>query len=221
MLYIVSTPIGNLQDITFRAVETLKNVDLIAAEDTRRTKILLNHYEIKDKKMISYNDHNKMRRIPYLIEILKSGKEIALVSDAGTPGISDPGYNLINAAIDNEITIIPIPGASASLSALVTSGLPTDSFSFKGFLSKKEKKKIDAFNSIKDKTVIFYESPYRINKTLDVLNKTLPTAKICLAREITKKFEEFLRGTPSEIISKIGERTIKGEIVLVINNKQK
>jgi 16S rRNA (cytidine1402-2'-O)-methyltransferase len=221
MLYIVSTPIGNLKDITYRAIETLRDVDLIAAEDTRRTKILLNHYEILDKKMVSYNDHNKMRRIPHLIEILKSGKDIALVSDAGTPGISDPGYNLINEAINEEICVIPIPGPSASISALVASGLPTDSFSFKGFLSKKEKKKIDAFNSIKDDTAIFYESPYRINKTLDVLNKTLPNAKVCLAREITKKFEEFIRGTPSVIISKIGDRTLKGEIVLVINNKQK
>lgn len=221
MLYIVSTPIGNLQDITFRAIETLKNVELIAAEDTRRTKILLNHYEIKDKKMISYNDHNKKKRIPYLIEILKSGKEIALVSDAGTPGISDPGYNLINEAIDNEIAVIPIPGPSASISALVTSGLPTDSFSFHGFLSKKEKKKIDAFNSINNQTAIFYESPHRINKTLELLNKIIPDAKVCLAREITKKFEEFIRGTPSEIISKIKDRTIKGEIVLVINNKLK
>jgi len=214
MLYIVSTPIGNLKDITLRAIETLKQVDIIAAEDTRRTRILLNHYDIKNK-VISYNDYNKNRRIPHLIKILKENKSVALVSDSGTPGISDPGYNLINEAIENDIKVIPVPGPTAVISALVCSGLPTDSFEFHGFLLKKEKKKIEFLKNI-TKTTIVYESPYRIEKTLKLLDDVIPDAKVCLARELTKRFEEFIRGTPEEIIKKIGNIKIKGEIVLVI-----
>jgi len=213
MLYIVSTPIGNLDDFTFRGIKSLQSVDLIAAEDTRRTGILLKHYNIK-KKLISYNDHNKMRRIPHLINQLNDGAEIALVSDAGTPGISDPGYHLINAAIDADIKVIPIPGANAAISALVCSGLPTDKFEFRGFLPKKEGKKRSEL--LRSGTLVFYESPHRIHKTLDMLAKISPQAKICIGRELTKKFEEFLRGTPSEVIEKIGTRKLKGEIVLVV-----
>jgi len=217
MLYIVSTPIGNLGDITFRAVDTLKRCNLIVAEDTRRTGILLNKYDIKTN-MISYNDHNKKRRIPYLIKLLKENNDISLVSDAGTPGISDPGYNLINECIDSEIQVVPIPGPSAAISALVTSGLPTDSYVFYGFLPKKEKKKKELLLSLK-RTMVFYESPHRIKKTLKHMDEVIPGAKVCLAREMTKKFEEFLRGTPSEILKATKDKNIKGEIVLIVNNK--
>jgi 16S rRNA (cytidine1402-2'-O)-methyltransferase len=214
MLYIIATPIGNLQDITYRAIETLKSVDLIAAEDTRRTKILLDHYEIR-KPMVSYNDHNFRSRTPHLLNMLKEGKNIAIVSDAGTPGISDPGCNLIRSSIENNIQVSPIPGACAAINALVSSGLATDKFTFFGFLPKKEKKKTGLFKSM-TMTTIFYESPYRIMKTLGLLEKICPGCKIALCRELTKKFEEFLRGTPKEIIQKIGTRNLKGEMVLVI-----
>ncbi len=214
MLYIVSTPIGNLKDITLRALDIMKEADLIAAEDTRRTGILLKHHGIKNR-MLSYNDHNRQRRIPTLLKLLKEGKNVALVSDSGTPGISDPGYNLINEAIENNIPVSPIPGPTAAISALVCSGLPADAFEFHGFLPKKDGKKTELLKNIK-KTAIFYESPHRIAKTLLLLQKTIPEAKVCIARELTKKFEEFIRGKPGEIIKQIGDKELKGEIVLVI-----
>jgi len=215
MLYIVSTPIGNLKDITFRAIECLKEVDLIAAEDTRRTGILLKAYSVKTK-MMSYNDHNKTRRVPYLIGLIKEGTKIALVSDSGTPGISDPGYNLINAAIDNNIDVVPLPGPSAFISALVASGMPTDKFTFHGFLPKKDKKKKELIISASG-TAIFYESPHRIHKTLEQLNNWCPESRICIARELTKVFEQFIRGTPQEVIEVLEDKKIKGEIVLIMD----
>ncbi len=214
MLYIVSTPIGNLKDITLRALDILKEVDVIAAEDTRRTGILLKHHSIKNR-MLSYNDHNRSRRIPELLSMLRDGKDVALVSDSGTPGISDPGYRLIKAAIENSFPVSPIPGPTALISALVSSGLPTDSYEFHGFLPKKQKRKEELLKNIK-KTAIFYESPHRIEKTLQLMQKAMPEARVCLARELTKKFEEFIRGTPEEIIGKIGKKKLKGEIVLVV-----
>ena len=217
-LYIVATPIGNLEDITLRALRILKEADLIAAEDTRRTLKLLTHYQIKNK-LESYNDFNKEKKTKFLISILKENKSIALVSDSGTPGISDPGFNLIRECIRNNIQIIPVPGPNAAISALICSGLPTDKFTFYGFLPKKEKAKTDFFNSIKEekKTVILYDSPHRIKETLRLLSEILPEKNIVIARELTKKFEEFIRGTAKELNEKLKDREIKGEIVLIIS----
>ncbi len=218
MLYIVATPIGNLKDITLRALDTLKDADLIAAEDTRRTGILLKHYNIS-KKMVSYNDFNKDRRAREFIGLLKEGKSIALVSDAGTPGISDPGFHIVRECVREGIQVSPIPGPNAVISALVCSGLPTDRFTFYGFLPKTEEKKKKIFKLADERreTAVFYESPYRIKKTLELLAKEFPEKNIVLARELTKKFEEFVRGTAKEVFEKTKERNIKGEIVLVVN----
>ena len=217
-LYIVATPIGNLEDITLRALRILKEADLIAAEDTRRTLKLLTHYQLKNK-LESYNDFNKEKKTKFLISVLKENKSIALVSDSGTPGISDPGFNLIRECIRNNIQIIPVPGPNAAISALICSGLPTDKFTFYGFLPKKEKAKTDFFNSIKEekKTVILYDSPHRIKETLRLLSEILPEKNIVIARELTKKFEEFIRGTAKELNEKLEDREIKGEIVLIIS----
>ncbi len=217
MLYLVSTPIGNMEDITLRAINTLKEVDLIAAEDTRRTGILLKKLDIKNK-MISFNDHNKERRLPHLIEHLKHNT-LAVVSDCGTPSINDPGFNIVREAIKHNIAVIPIPGPSSILAALVASGLPTDSFTFYGFVPKKTKARIDFLKNIKTETAICFESPHRIIKTVTALQNTLPDAKICIARELTKKFEELIRGTPEEIQNLIQKKPLKGEIVLLISTK--
>lgn len=214
MIYIVSTPIGNLKDITLRAIDTLKSVDLILAEDTRRTGILLQNYSIKTK-MISYNDHNKERRTKELEQELKT-KNIALVSDAGTPGISDPGFYLARHCAKNNIETTPIPGASAVLSALVCSGLPTDRFTFLGFIPKGPGKKKDFIDSFPKHTVIVYESPHRIIDTLEVMSMIIPDRDIVIGRELTKKFEEFIRGTPKELLKELKDKTVKGELVLVI-----
>lgn len=218
MLYIVSTPIGNLGDITFRAIETLKSCDLIAAEDTRRTAILLQKYDIS-KKMVSYNDFNKDKRAREFIALLKEGKNIALVSDAGTPGISDPGFHIVRECVREGIQVSPIPGANAAISALACSGLPTDRFTFYGFLPKtdEKKRKMLRMAEMRGETSVFYESPYRIKKTLELLGKEFPEKNIVLAREITKKFEEFIRGTAKEVYEKTKDKTIKGEIVLVMH----
>jgi len=217
-LYIISTPIGNIEDITFRAVRILTEADLILAEDTRRTGVILAHYKIKNK-MDSYNDFNKEKKTSKIIELLRKGMDIALVSDSGTPGISDPGFYLVRECVRNNIQVIPIPGANALISALVCSGLPTDKFSFYGFLDKKEKKKRDFFNSIKEKkeTIVVYESPHRLVKTLAIMNEVIPDKQLVIARELTKKFEEFIRGNVTEVYQRVKNRTIKGEIVLVIN----
>ena len=218
-LYIVSTPIGNLSDITIRALDILKESDLILAEDTRRTSILLNHYNIKEKILISFNEHNNKQKTPYIINELNQNKTISLVSDSGTPGISDPGFYLIREAIKNNIQVSPIPGPTASIAALISSGFPTDSFIFYGFIPKKEKAKKDFFNKINQssKTTIVYESPYRLIKTLKIMQEIIPDKEICIARELTKKFEEFIRGTAKEIYNKLKDRNIKGEITIIIN----
>jgi len=218
-LYIISTPIGNLKDITLRAIETLKALDLILAEDTRRTSILLNHYNIKHKQLTSFNDNNKEKTTPKIITELKNNKSIGLVSDSGTPGISDPGFYLIRESIKNNIKVIPIPGPTASITALTASGFPTDEFTFYGFIPKKEKAKKDFFNKIKNsnKTTIIYESPYRLVKTLKAMSEIMPNKKICIARELTKKFEELIRGTTKEVYHKLKEKNIKGEITIIIN----
>ena len=220
ILYICGTPIGNLSDITLRALTTLKEVDLIAAEDTRHTQKLLNHYKIK-KTATSYHEHNKFKKTNYLIDILRKGKKIALVSDAGMPGISDPGYVLINAAIEEKIEIIPIPGVSASLTALVVSGLIKNSFIFEGFLPRKsnDRKKYLNKNKDEERTIIIYESPHRIKKTLADVLEIWGDRKIALARELTKKFEEIIRGSISDVLAQIKQKGIKGEITLVIQGK--
>jgi 16S rRNA (cytidine1402-2'-O)-methyltransferase len=221
MLYIVSTPIGNLADITYRAAEILEIADVIAAEDTRRTRKLLDHLGIKPKRLISYNENNEAAKIPGLLRELSDGSKVALVSDSGTPLISDPGFRLVREAVKNNIDVVPVPGPSAFLTALVASSLPTDSFVFFGFLPKKQGRKTELLRKIKDmkETVIVYESPYRIAKTLAFIEKILPKKNICLARELTKKFEEFIRGKPVEVIEKIGRRKLKGEIVLAIGKE--
>lgn len=220
MLFIVSTPIGNLKDISYRAVDVLKSVDVILAEDTRRTKILLKEYEIENKKLISFNDFNKEGRTKTAIKLLKEGKNIALCSDSGTPGISDPGFYIVREAVKNDIEISSIPGACAFVSALVCSGLPTDKFGFFGFLPKKEKKLIELFVNIKNTgnyTYIFYESPHRILKTLEIMKEIIPDKQVVIARELTKKFEEFVRGSAKEVFDKLHDKKIKGEIVILIH----
>lgn len=216
-LYIVSTPIGNLEDITLRALRTLKEVDLIACEDTRVTRKILAHYQIS-KPLVSYFQQNQSFRIPFLMEKLKEGKSIALVSDAGTPGISDPGFFLIKEIIEEKIPLVPIPGPSAVITALVVSGLPSDDFIFIGFLSRKKGKITKELTKLSElkKTIIFYESPYRIKRTLEIIKEILPAAQVSLARELTKKFEEVLRGNPENLLREIENRQLKGEIIIIL-----
>ncbi|MBI5573076.1 MAG: 16S rRNA (cytidine(1402)-2'-O)-methyltransferase [Elusimicrobia bacterium] len=222
VLYVVATPIGNLKDITLRALETLKVVDLIACEDTRRTKILLMHYDIA-KPQISFYSQNQFRKIPYLIDELKKGKNVALVSDAGTPGISDPGFFLVKNAIEQGLKVETIPGVSAVVTALSASGLATDGFVFLGFLPRKKGKIRKVLQKVAglEKTIIFYESPYRLKKTLKIITEIFPPATdIVVCRELTKKFEEFIRGNTSDIIEKLPEK-ILGEITVLISVKNK
>ena len=216
MLYIVSTPIGNLKDITFRAIETLKNVALIAAEDTRHTKILLDHYGI-EKPLTSFFEHNQNNKTAYLIGLLKEGKDIALVSDAGTPGICDPGYPLIDAARRENIPMTVIPGPTAFVSALTLSGLPTHEFMFVGFLPVKSGARLKKLQELAEanRTVIAYESPHRLLKTLEDLKKVMPQREITIARELTKMFEEITQGTPAQVQESYAKRKIQGEIVLL------
>ena len=216
VLYIVSTPIGNLEDITFRAIRILKDSSLIAAEDTRRSKVLLSHYNISTPT-ISYYEHNRYTRIPKLIDHLIDGENIALITDAGTPGISDPAYRLIRAAINSYCRVESIPGASASLAALVASGLPTDRFIFEGFLPHKKgrKGKLEKVKDI-DATIIFYESPNRLVRTLNDILEYIGDRPIAIGRELSKKFEEIMRGRVSDILSHYNTNKPKGEFVIVI-----
>jgi len=216
VLYIVSTPIGNLEDITFRAIRILKDSSLIAAEDTRRSKVLLSHYNISTPT-ISYYEHNRYTRIPKLIDHLIDGENIALITDAGTPGISDPAYRLIRAAINSDCRVESIPGASASLAALVASGLPTDRFIFEGFLPHKKgrKGKLEKVKDI-DATIIFYESPNRLVRTLKDILEYIGNRPIAIGRELSKKFEEIMRGRVSDILSHYNTNKPKGEFVIVI-----
>jgi len=218
-LYIVATPIGNLKDITLRALEVLKSVDVIACEDTRVSKKLLNSYDIGNKTLISYYEPKEERIIPKIIELLKDGKDVALISDAGTPSISDPGYKLIKRSIEEGIEIIPIPGAFAGLSGLVASGLPTDKFIFIGFLPNKEGKKreiLKKFGSL-NSTVILYESPNRVLKTLNLIKELFPNSDVVIAKEITKLYERFIRGKIGDVIQELKENRdiIKGEFVIL------
>jgi len=217
ILYVCGTPIGNLEDITLRALKILKEVNLITAEDTRHTKKLINHYQI-NTKITSYYEYNKFKKAPYLVEMLKNGQDIALVSDAGMPGISDPGYVLINLALKNNIKIIPIPGVSALITALVVSGLPTDKFVFEGFLPRKIKERKRYFKSIEseERTIIFYETPHRLKRALKDMLDVWGDRKIVIARELTKMYEEIIRGKLSQVLTKISTKEIKGEITLIV-----
>lgn len=220
ILYIVSTPIGNLEDITLRALRILKEVHLIAAEDTRRTALLLRHFEIR-KPLTSYFEGNELKKREVILSRLKEGNPVALVSDAGTPGISDPGYRLIQQAIEHGIPVVPVPGPSAVIAALSVSGLPTDAFLFKGFLPHKSKKRRDLLLQMGGgrETLIFYESPHRLSEALKDILETLGDRDMVLTRELTKVYEEILRGKVSEVQSQIAGRRLKGEITLVISGR--
>lgn len=222
ILYIVATPIGNLSDITLRALEVLKQVNLIAAEDTRHTLKLLNHYEIK-KPLISYHRHNEETKTDTLIEKLKSGDNIALVSDAGTPGICDPGEQIIKEAIKQHIQVVPIPGACASIQALIGSGFDTKEFTFLGFLPTNKKNRKIKLNEIENatKTTIIYEAPHKIKETLIDLQKILGNRKIVIARELTKIHEEYIRKDINELLQDDEVSNLKGEMVIIIERGEK
>src|SRR6266481_4103142 len=218
MLYVVATPIGNLGDITLRAVEALKSADVIAAEDTRYSGLLLKHLEIK-KPFVSYHEHNEAARTRELVERLGRGENVALITDAGTPGLSDPGLRLIRECIKRELPFTIIPGASSILMALLGSGFSTDKFSFRGFLPVKSGQRERELRAAaeRDETTIFFESPYRLTKTLAACIDIIPERQLCVARELTKKFEEFRRGAASELLAHYQAHPPKGEIVLVIS----
>ncbi len=222
-LYVVATPIGNLEDITLRALRVLKEVDLIACEDTRQTQKLLNHYGITTRT-VSYHEHNEMTRAAELIVDLEQGARIAIVSDAGMPSISDPGFRLIALAVRHHVPVVPVPGASAFVAALVASGLPTDCFKFKGFLPARKGERRDELESVREATttVIYYEAPHRLVDALeDVVGIMGASRHVVIAREVTKLHEEFLRGRADELVEQLRERgDIKGEITLLIGRAQ-
>jgi 16S rRNA (cytidine1402-2'-O)-methyltransferase len=216
-LYLCATPIGNLEDITLRCIRILREADIIAAEDTRQVIKLLNHFEIR-KPLISYHEHNKYEKGKDIVELLKTGKNIALVSDAGMPAISDPGEELVKLCIDNDIEIIPLPGPTASLTALIVSGLSTRRFCFEGFLPSNKKDRRERLQklSTETRTIIIYEAPHRLLDTLGEIMEQLGDRRISVSREITKKFEETIRADISEAINIFKERAVKGEFVLII-----
>jgi len=217
-LYLVATPIGNLADITHRALDVLTNVELIACEDTRHTRKLLQHYAISTKT-VSYHDHNEQERARQLVELLREGKDVAVVSDAGTPSISDPGFRLVRAAIENEIAVVPVPGPSALISALIAAGLPTDEFFFGGFLparSNARRTRLTELRSVPG-TLIFYEAPHRLAETLKDALETLGEREAVVARELTKLHEELRRGRLSELTEHYANEQPRGEIVLLID----
>ena len=218
MLYVVSTPIGNLGDITLRALDVLKSVDVIAAEDTRHSGMLLKRFEIK-RPLLSYHEHNEAMRAAQLVERLAAGEDVALITDAGTPALSDPGARLIRECIKHGLPFMIIPGPSSILAALVGSGFSTEKFCFRGFLpvksGRRERELLTAVN--REETTIFFESPYRLTKTLAACIEIMPDRQLCVARELTKKFEEFHRGIASELLAHYQAHPPKGEIVLMIS----
>jgi 16S rRNA (cytidine1402-2'-O)-methyltransferase len=217
LLTVVATPIGNLQDITLRALQALREADLIAAEDTRHSAVLLLHHDIR-KPMLSMHEHNEASRTAALVEEIAGGKSVALVTDAGMPGISDPGFRLIRACRERGLPVTVLPGASAVLTALVGSGFPTDAFFFGGFLPVKSgRRRTELERSLaRRETSIYFESPHRLVKTLEVLSEIAPDAGVCIARELTKKFEEYRRGAPAELLAHYQACPPKGEITVVI-----
>ena len=220
-LYIVATPIGNLEDITLRALRVLKEVDLIAAEDTRHTQILLGHFGIRTP-LTSYHEHNERTKARQLIERLQQGESIALVSDAGTPAISDPGFRIVVEAVAAKIAIVPVPGAAALTAVLSAGGLPTDRFIFEGFLPAKQKERRARLQVLcaETRTLVFYEAPHRLKETLNDMQSILGERELVLAREVSKAYEEFLRGRLSNIIQQVAERAIKGEITLLVRGSE-
>lgn len=219
-LYLCATPIGNLEDITLRALRILKEVDVIAAEDTRHTRKLLSFYDIHTP-ITSYHEHNEREKGRQLISDINTGKAVALVSDAGTPGISDPGYELVAMAVKEGITVVPIPGASAAVTALAASGLPTDRFVFEGFLPRSGKDRDSALKKIlsDERTVIFYESPYRVVKTLSEIFELGGDRNVVITRELTKVYEQFIRGRISEVLEHFGKHKPKGEFTVILEGK--
>ena len=220
-LFLVPTPIGNLEDMTFRAVNTLRDVDLILAEDTRHTQKLLNHFEIETPQK-SFHEHNTQERIPQVIEWLQEGKKIAQVSDAGTPSISDPGFELGQACIEASIPVIPLPGANAGITALIASGLVPQPFYFYGFLPRKKKEKIEALKQLRthSETVILYESPFRLKDTFLAIQTVYgENQPVVLCRELTKSYEEFIRGTAYQLVLLLQEEELKGECCILIGHK--
>ena len=217
MLYVVATPIGNLEDMTLRALRILQEVELIATEDTRRTRILLDHYHIA-KPLTSLYDHNESQKAPTLMRRIQEGANIALVSEAGTPLISDPGYRLVQLAIEQGITVVPIPGATAVATALMAAGLPTDRFAFEGFLPKKAGKRRKRLQELRDdpRTLVFYESPRRLDTLLDEMYALWGNRRVVVARELTKKFETIMRGLITEVQDHLGARPPLGEVTLVV-----
>ena len=217
-LYIVATPIGNLEDITLRAIRVLKEADLVAAEDTRHTRHLLDRYQI-ETQLTSYHDHNKEEKAPVLVARMLEGKSVALVSDAGTPGISDPGYFLINLAIDQKIPVVPIPGATAAIAALSVSGMPTDRFVFEGFLPAKHLARLKRLQELvkEERTIVFYEAPHKIIRAVEDMVEVFGDRSIVITRELTKIHEEAIRGTFSECLKRLHEGTIKGEFTVIVH----
>lgn len=216
-LYVVATPIGNLEDISLRALRVLKEVDLLACEDTRRTRVLLTRYEI-GTPTTSYFEHNKLRKGPYLLGLLAEGKSVALVSDAGTPGISDPGFLLVREAKAAGVPVVPVPGASAVISALSAAGVPADRFVFEGFLPVKPGRRLNRLRALRElqTTVVIYESPHRIAATLEAVREVFGEVAVVVARELTKQFEEVVSATPSEHIARLAAAPVRGEFTLVL-----
>lgn len=221
ILYLVATPIGNLEDITLRAVRTLKEVDLVVCEDTRVSGKLLSHFGIK-RPLESFFEHSEQVKSGKIVGYLESGQNVALVSDAGMPGICDPGYRLVKEAVEAGIRVVPIPGPSAGLSALAASGLPTDQFIFVGFLPQKQGKRQNFLKNLaeEERTIIAYESPHRLLFALQDILEVLGDRQICVARELTKIYEEFVRGTVSEVLEKFKNKEVKGEITLIISGNK-
>jgi len=216
-LYLIATPIGNLEDITLRALRMLREADLLAAEDTRRTRRLLEHYDIS-RPLISYHDHNKEHRSARLLEALRQGRSVALVSDAGTPGISDPAFYLVRLAIEHDVPVVPIPGPASPIAALVVSGLPPDRFVFEGFLPAKAGKRRARLRALAEepRTIVLFESPHRLVRTLREILDILGDRPAAVARELTKKFEEVSRGPVSGLLERYAEKKPKGEIVILL-----
>ncbi|MBN8210985.1 16S rRNA (cytidine(1402)-2'-O)-methyltransferase [Bacillus sp. NTK071] len=217
-LYLVPTPIGNLNDMTFRAIQTLKDVDLIAAEDTRQSKKLTNHFEI-ETRLTSYHEHNKEGSGLKLLDRLREGQNIALISDAGMPAISDPGYELVSACVEENIPVIPLPGANAAITALIASGLPTQHFYYYGFLSRQKKERKNELNQLKSipSPVLFYEAPHRLKEMLKAILEVLGNREIIIARELTKKYEEFIRGSAEEVLEWCEKNEIRGEFCVIVD----